>query len=113
MAGTRGALRLIERTTFSLCRALEGAASALDRAFQDNAGPAETAAAAEALVNQLQLWRAAWGPAENTFPLDRIIALASGLPNQVSVDVSALPRDMVCPSAAGPHCAEHSAACGG
>ena len=47
MAGTRGALRLIERTAFSLCRALEGAASALDRAFQDKTGPADTAAAAK------------------------------------------------------------------
>jgi hypothetical protein len=95
MAGTLGALRLIERTAVSLCRALDGTASALDRAFPAGGGPAE------ALINQLQLWRSAWGPAENPVPLDRIIALAKGLPNGVAVDVSALPGDMVCAAPVG------------
>ena len=49
----------------------------------------------------MQLWRAAWGPAEDPFPLDRIIALARGLPNQVAVDVSALPGDTVFPAPLG------------
>jgi hypothetical protein len=96
MAGTHGALRLIERAAVSLCRALDDTASALDQAT----GSAENGAAG-ALINQLQLWRAAWGPAENPVPLDRIIALAKGLPNGVVVDASALPGDMVCPAPLG------------
>jgi hypothetical protein len=92
MAGTLGALRLIERTAVSLCRALDDTASALDRAFP---------AAAEALITRLQLWQAAWGPAEDSISLDRIMALAKGLPNRVAVDVSALPGDLVCPAPVG------------
>jgi hypothetical protein len=104
MAGTLGALRLIERTAVSLCRALDETARALDQALATEIGPDEagsTAAAAGRLINQLQLWRAAWGPAEDPVPLDRIIALAKGLPNRVAVDASALPGDMVCPAPLG------------
>jgi hypothetical protein len=104
MAGTLGALRLIERTAVSLCRALDDTARALDQALPTKNRPAEAgsvAAAAGVLINQLQLWRAAWGPAEDPVPLDRIIALAKGLPNRVTVDVGALPGDMVCPPQLG------------
>jgi hypothetical protein len=104
MAGTLGALRLIERTAVGLCRALDETVSALDRALPTRSGPVETgsaAAAAEALVHRLQLWRSAWGPAEDLFPLNRIITLAKGLPNRVAVDVSALPGDLVFPAPLG------------
>ncbi len=98
MADTLGALRLIERTAVSLCRVLDDTAGALDRAIvagtaQREAGSA--AAAADAMINQLQLWRAAWGPAENSLSLDRLMTLAAGLPTRVTVDVSALPQGTV------------------
>lgn len=101
LAGTLDALRLIERTAVSLCRALEDNVGALGRTVLT---PTETGSAASAvgpLINRLQLWRAAWGPAENPIPLDRIITLAKGLPNRVAVDASALPGDLVCPGPLG------------
>ncbi len=102
MAGTLGALRLIERTAVSLCRAVDDAARALDRALPNEGGRGETSApAAKALINQLKLWRAAWGPADDPVPLDQIIALATGLPSGVAVDLSALPGDVVWPAPVG------------
>jgi hypothetical protein len=89
MPGTLGALRLIELTAESLCQALDGPASLLRQAV--SAQPdARAADAVRALISQLQLRQAAWGPAADPVSLDQITGLAHGLPNHVGLDLSAL-----------------------
>jgi hypothetical protein len=102
MPGTVGALRLIEQTAAGLCHALDGSASRLGQAVSAHGGSgAAVADAADALISQLRLRRAAWGPADAPVSLHQMTALARGLPSDVSVDVSALPEAVVFPAALG------------
>jgi hypothetical protein len=102
MPGTVGALRLIEQTAASLCHALDGSASLLGQAVSAHPGPGTAVAdAADALISQLRLRRAAWGPPGSPVSLHQLTTLARALPNDVSVDVSALPETVVFPAALG------------
>jgi histidine phosphotransferase ChpT len=93
---------LIEQTTASLCHALDGSASVLGQAVSAHPGSnIAVAHAADALINQLRLRRAAWGPADAPVSLHQITTLARGLPNDVLVDLSALPEAIVFPAAFG------------
>jgi hypothetical protein len=92
MPGTQGALRLIERTAVDLCRALSASLDVLEQAISRQPCPdAAVAEATSALIRQLHLRQAAWGPANGPLPLRRLTALAQGLPNNVILDLSALP----------------------
>ena len=117
MSGTHGALRLIELTSARLCSDLGGLAAVLDGARpvqpgdtpqnppiqpnRDTGMPAD----AKALTTRLQLRRAAWGPQQGPEGEPRSLAdikrLAGGLPQQISVDLSAVPRQTVFPSDSG------------
>ena len=102
MPGTQGALRLIERTAAGLCRALSGSVDLLEHAVSaENGSAVAVHEATSALVNQMRLREAAWGPADDPLPLHQLNALAQGLPNGVVVDLSALPAAIVFPAALG------------
>jgi histidine phosphotransferase ChpT len=102
MSGTHGALCLIERVSEHLCHATEGPVGLLSRALSDRDRPgAATADVAQALVNRLRLWLAAWGPAGHSLSLTQVAALARGLPDHVTVDLSALPPATVFPAGTG------------
>jgi histidine phosphotransferase ChpT len=105
MSGTHGALRLIELASARLCEAIDRSISLLDHALSAGAGdtPSEKAAlhAAKALKQQLSLRRAAWEPVSHPIPLAQVAALAQGLPDNLEVDVSALPPATLFPSSVG------------
>jgi hypothetical protein len=92
MPDTTGALRLIERTTVVLCRAVGASLDVLEQATSRQPGP-DTAVpdATDALIRLVHLQQAAWGPANDPLPLHRLAALAQGLPKRVTLDLSALP----------------------
>jgi histidine phosphotransferase ChpT len=102
MSGTRGALRLIERTSARLCHALGGSVTQLNQLLsaqvRDDTAVAD---AAKALTSQLNLRLAAWGPADQQLSLHHLTSLANGLSDQVAVDLSALPSAIVFPAALG------------
>jgi hypothetical protein len=88
MPGTLSALRLIELTAISLCQALGEPATRLRQTVSAQPGDAGAAAndAVRALISQLQLRRAAWGPTGDPVSLKQI----AGLPHHVGLDLSAL-----------------------
>jgi hypothetical protein len=92
MPGTLSALRLIELTAISLCQALGEPATRLRQTVSAQPGDAGAAAndAVRALISQLQLRRAAWGPTGDPVSLKQIAGLAHGLPHHVGLDLSAL-----------------------
>jgi hypothetical protein len=91
MPGTISALRLIEVAAANLCQALSDSAGLLGKTLLSQPGAgAPVADAAGALINQLHLRQAAWGPAVDPISLHQLVALAHGLPNHVALDVSAL-----------------------
>jgi histidine phosphotransferase ChpT len=104
MSGTDGALRLIELTSTRLCHDISGMVGSLDHALS---APAKGAAfdpgvaTAQALTTRLELRRAAWGPDGDPMALARIQHLAAGLPEQVTVDVSALDQGTVFSASTG------------
>jgi histidine phosphotransferase ChpT len=102
MSGTLRALRLIERTSARLCHDLRRAVCGLDQALQ---APVERdAAIAEAtgaVTSQLNLRQAAWGLNDQPISLHALGILAQGLPQDIVVDLSALPPGVVFPAALG------------
>jgi histidine phosphotransferase ChpT len=102
MSGTLGALRLIERTSARLCHALGGSVGRLNQALSAQVGEDTALAdAAKALTSQLHLRQAAWGPANQPVSLHHLTTLAHGLPDQIGVDLSALPPGTVFPASSG------------
>jgi len=106
MSGTYGALRLIELTAARLCHDISGLVESLEHALSGGAPPdagAERKArdAALALASRLALCQAAWGPDGDKLSLARMRRLADGLPDQVSVDVSALDQGTVFSASTG------------
>jgi histidine phosphotransferase ChpT len=108
MSGTDGALRLIELTSTRLCHDISGMVGSLDHALSAPAKDAafdrgvERIASAQALTAGLELRRAAWGPDDgDPMALARIQHLAGGLPEQVSVDVSALDQGAIFSASTG------------
>jgi histidine phosphotransferase ChpT len=106
MSGTDGALRLIELTSARLCHDISGIVGTLDdvlsvRAQSDADTERMASDAAQALTTLLELRRAAWGPVDVPISLTRIQRLASGLPDQVDVDVSALKSGTVFSASVG------------
>lgn len=95
MSGLISALRLMELTSARLCDSLRGPADVLSKALSAQTGQA--AEAAKTLNSQLDLWHAAWGPADQSLSLSQVRALAEGLPGWVVVDLSALPAQTVFP----------------
>jgi histidine phosphotransferase ChpT len=108
MSGTDGALRLIELTSARLCHDISGMLGTLDHALgsassvsRDTNVDNVASGAAQALTTRLDLRRAAWGPDGDPMALGRIQRLAGGLPEQVTVNVSALDEDSVFSASAG------------
>jgi hypothetical protein len=106
MSGTYGVLRLIELTAARLCHDISGLAESLEHALSGDApldpGVERKARdAALALTSRLALCQAAWGPDGDPLPLVRMRRLADGLPEQVSVDVSALDQGTVFSASTG------------
>jgi hypothetical protein len=103
MAGTLGALHLIERTAAHLCHALASPVGQLNQALSSTQTAADAALseAAKALSDQLNLRQIAWRPAEQPLPLHQVTALARGLPSHLAVDFSALPPATMFAAGAG------------
>lgn len=109
MSGTHGALRLIELISARLCHEVSGFANELDRVPRTSVGQSAGApafektvlSAAQALITRLALRRAAWGPDGDPISLERLQFLAHGLPEQVSLNISALDPDTVFSASAG------------
>ena len=108
MSGTDGALRLIELTSARLCHDISGMLETLDHARGSTSSVAPdsnvenvASGAAQALTTRLDLRRAAWGPDGDPMGLGRIRCLAGGLPDQVTVNVTALDEGSVFSASAG------------
>jgi histidine phosphotransferase ChpT len=109
MSGTYGALRLIELTSTRLCHDISGLIGSLDHVLTTPADGATldptlekmAFGTARALTTRLELRRTAWGPDGDPMPLTRVQRLAGGLPEQVTVDASALDQSAVFPAATG------------
>jgi len=102
MSCTPSAVHLIERTAACLCEAFGASVAALASALRNEQEPAHAlGAAVDAILLQLQLRQAAWGPASHPLDLLQLMALARGLPGHVAVDASALPPATLFSAAAG------------
>jgi histidine phosphotransferase ChpT len=109
MNGTYGALRLIELASTRLCHDISGLLGSLECALAasaDGSAPGSNtgrtaSGTAQALATRLDLRRCAWGPDGDPMSLAHIRHLARGLPEQISVDMSAMDQNAVLPAATG------------